>query len=162
MHMPTRSVVRGLLVLALPAALLGSRPAAAQAQDHRAEVLAVVTGLFDAMARGDTAGMRGFLHPEGRIVQTGFREGAPFHRLNTVTAFLGSIGGAVAQGRKLEEKVFDPEVRIDDNLAQVWARYEFYVDGTMSHCGVDSYHVIRTAEGWRILEIVDTQRRPCR
>lgn len=160
--MLSHSRLRGLVRMAAPVAMLASLPAAAGAQDHRAEVLGVVTGLFDAMARDDTAGMRAFLHLEGRIVQTGFRDGAPFHRLNTVTAFLGSIGGAIAQGRKLEEKVFDPEVRIDDNLAQVWARYEFYVDGTMSHCGVDSYHVIRTADGWRILEIVDTQRRPCR
>jgi hypothetical protein len=157
-----RSILRGLLRLVFPSAMLLALPAAVRAQDDRVEVLAVVTGLFDAMARGDTAGMRTFLHPEGRIVQTGFRDETSFHRLNTVTAFLSSIGGVVAQGRRLEEKVFDPEVRIDDNLAQVWARYEFYVDGTMSHCGVDSYHVIRTADGWRILEIVDTQRRPCR
>jgi hypothetical protein len=135
---------------------------AARAQDDGAAALAAVTGMFAAMARGDTAGMRAFMHAEARIVQTGNREGAPFHRVNTLGAFLGSIGGALAQGRKLEEKVFDPEIRIDDNLAQVWARYEFYVDGVMSHCGVDGYQIIRTTEGWRILQIVDTQRRPCR
>jgi hypothetical protein len=113
------------------------------------------------MARGDTAGMRAFLHPEARIVQTGFRDGAPWHRVNTADAFLASLGGAMAQGRRLEERVHDPEVRVDDNLAQVWARYDFLVDGTRSHCGVDSYHIIRTDRGWRILQIVDTQRRPC-
>ena len=140
---------------------LAASPSAALAQDETARVVAVVTGLFDALARGDTAGMRSFMHAEARIIQTANREGAPWHRVNTLNAFLGSIGGAIAQGRKLEERIFDPEVKIDDNLAQAWARYDFYADGVKSHCGVDSYQIIRTTEGWKILQIVDTQRRPC-
>lgn len=133
----------------------------APAQDEAARVVGVVTGMFDALARGDTAGMRSYMHGEARIIQTANREGVPWHRVNTLNAFLGSIGGAIAQGRKLEERISDPEVKIDDNLAQVWTRYDFYVDGVKSHCGVDSYQIIRTNEGWKILQIVDTQRRPC-
>lgn len=152
------------LALALGATgpvMLGPTGAAA-AQDGRAEVVAVITGMFDAMKAGDTAGMRSFMHAEARIVQTGFRDGAPFNRVNSADAFLQSIGGAIAQGRRLEERIHDPEVKIDDNFAQVWARYDFYADGTLSHCGVDGYHLVRTGGGWKILEIVDTQRRPCR
>ncbi|HEX9164582.1 MAG TPA: VOC family protein, partial [Gemmatimonadales bacterium] len=59
----------------------------------------------------------------------------------------------------LEERIYNPEVRLDDHLATVWVEYDFLVNGAVSHCGVDSYQLVRTADGWRILQIVDTQRR---
>jgi predicted enzyme related to lactoylglutathione lyase len=101
--------------------------------------------------------MRAVMHPAGRVIQTGTREGAPFARVNTLNDFLASIGSA--KGRGLEERIYTPKIRIDDNLAVVWVYYDFRVGGQISHCGVDAYHVVRLAEGWRILEIVDTQRR---
>ena len=108
------------------------------------------------MKANDTAGMRAVLHPTARIIQTGTREGAPFVRVNSADEFLKAIGAA---GGGLEERIQEPEVRIDDNLATVWTRYTFFRNGSPSHCGVDSYQVVRLPEGWRILQVVDTQRR---
>jgi len=129
----------------------------AQQVDDSNAALRTVERLFEALKADDTAGMRAVMHPEGRIIQTGTRDGAPFARVNTLNAFLSSIGGA--KGRGLEERIYNPVVRIDDNLATVWVDYDFLVGGQISHCGVDAYHLVRTPEGWRILEIVDTQRR---
>jgi len=158
----SRRSVRGLAVSAAfvssAVAFLWAR-AAAQDSARRA-VVGVIEQMFAALARGDTAAMRATFHPAARIVQTGSRDGAPFNRVNALDDFLRSIGGAAP--RKLEEKIFDPAVEISDNLAAAWSRYEFYVDGTMSHCGVDSYQVVNTTDGWKILHIVDTQRRPCK
>lgn len=130
---------------------------AAQQTDDEKAVVRVVEQLFQALKADDTAGMRAVMHPAGRIIQTGTREGAPFARVNALNDFLASIGSS--KGRGLEERIYTPKVRIDDHLAVVWVYYDFRVGGQISHCGVDAYHVVRTAEGWRILEIVDTQRR---
>src|SRR5262245_22728226 len=130
--------------------------AAQQTEDQKA-VLSAIETLFNALKPADTAGMRAVMHPQGRIVQTGTREGVPFARVNALNDFLTSIGNA--KGRGLEERIYNPEIRIDDNLAVAWVYYDFRVGGQISHCGVDAYHLVRTAEGWRILEIVDTQRR---
>jgi predicted enzyme related to lactoylglutathione lyase len=129
----------------------------AQQTDDQKAVLAAIEQLFNALKADDTAGMRAVMHPQGRIIQTGTREGAPFARVNALNDFLTGIGNA--KGRGLEERVYTPEIRIDDNLAVAWVYYDFRVGGQISHCGVDAYHLVRTAEGWRILEIVDTQRR---
>ena len=132
-------------------------PIAAQQTDDQKAVLTAIETLFNALKADDTAGMRSVMHPQGRIVQTGPRDGAPFARVNALNDFLTSIGNA--KGRGLEERIYNPEIRIDDNLAVAWVYYDFRVGGQISHCGVDAYHLVRTAEGWRILEIVDTQRR---
>ncbi|HKP29512.1 MAG TPA: hypothetical protein VJU15_08910 [Gemmatimonadales bacterium] len=130
--------------------------AAQQAADQKA-VLGAIETLFNALKADDTAGMRAVMHPQGRIIQTGTRDGAPFARVNPLNDFLTSIGNA--KGKGLEERIYNPEIRIDDNLAVAWVYYDFRVGGQISHCGVDAYHLVRTADGWRILEIVDTQRR---
>lgn len=139
-----------LLIILAPAVV------AAQADD-REVVVTVVERLFAGLKAGDTAAMRATLHPAARIIQTGTRDGAPFARVNSADDFLRSIGAAA--GRALEERIYHPEVRLDDHLATVWVEYDFLVDGTVSHCGVDSYQLVRTGEGWKILQIVDTQRR---
>jgi predicted enzyme related to lactoylglutathione lyase len=135
---------------------LAPGPLAAQTDDAKAAVRAVEK-MFEALKAGDTAGMRAVMHPDARVIQTGTREGQPWARVNTLDAFLKAIGGAA--GRKLEERIYNPEVRIDDNLATVWVQYDFLVNDQVSHCGVDSYQLVRTADGWRVLQVVDTQRR---
>jgi hypothetical protein len=147
--------MRSLPVVLLLAAAAPA-PIAAQADD-RTTVVAVIERFFAGLKAGDTATMRATMHPAARIIQTGTREGAPFARVNSGDDFLRSI--AAAGGRALEERIYNPEVRLDDHLATVWVEYDFLVDGAVNHCGVDSYQMVRTADGWRILQIVDTQRR---
>jgi hypothetical protein len=114
--------------------------------------------MFAALAKGDTAGMRATFYPEARVVQTRTQDGKRTYQVNAIDDFLKSVGGAA--GKKLEEQIIAPTAQVDDNLAVVWARYRFLVDGKPSHCGVDSYQLVRGDAGWKLLHIVDTQR-PC-
>ena len=41
----------------------------------------------------------------------------------------------------------------------VWAPYDFHVNGAFSHCGVDVFSLVRTAEGWRIAAVAYTVER---
>jgi ketosteroid isomerase-like protein len=139
--------------------LLGFGPLAtslpAQVAERQAAI-GVVRTMFAALAKGDTAAMRATFYPEARVVQTGTRDGKRFYRVNPIDDFLKTVGGAA--GKKLEEQIMAPAAQVDDNLAVVWARYRFLVDGKTSHCGVDSYQLVRGDAGWKLLHIVDTQR----
>ena len=72
--------------------------------------------------------------------------------------FVTAIAGA-PPGRLLDERTYNPEVRIDANLATVWAEYDFYLGDQFSHCGVDQMTLVRTAAGWKIVALADTRRR---
>ena len=48
------------------------------------------------------------------------------------------------------ERIWNPEVRVHGLIATVWAPYDFWTDGKFSHCGVDLFDLIKTAEGWKI------------
>lgn len=48
--------------------------------------------------------------------------------------------------------------RTGSALATVWAPYAFYLDGRLSHCGVNAFQLIRRPQGWRIVSLIDTRR----
>lgn len=40
----------------------------------------------------------------------------------------------------------------------VWAPYQFYYKGKFSHCGADSFQLVRINGKWKIQYLVDTRR----
>ena len=146
---------RFLAVLMLMALLI-PQTARAQSADPESEVRAVIDRLFDGMRAADTAAIASTFHPEFRLAVTTFREGQPSIRLITGNAFLSSIADATA---KLDEQISDVEIRVEDNVAMVWNRYVFYIDGRADHCGIDAFTLVRTTDGWKVLHVADTQRR---
>jgi hypothetical protein len=132
-------------------------PARLPAQDARADVVAVVQRLFDAMRTKDTVALRAVLHPEATLTGPARdQQGHVVVRVTPVARFIAGVAGAAAQ---LDERFWDPEVRIDGDLASVWTPYAFYADGALTHCGVDAFLLARMDDGWRIIQIADTRRR---
>ena len=125
--------------------------------DAQREVFAVVQRLFDGMRAKDSTRMRATLHPEARLVTTGLRDSVPMVGLVSPTQWLGGIANAKAA--LLDERLRNPVVHVDAGLASVWAEYSFYIDDKLSHCGVDLFHLVRTAEGWKIIDLADTRHR---
>jgi hypothetical protein len=126
------------------------------AQGEEAGVLAVVRQLFDGMRVHDTTKMRAVLHPQARLVSSGMKDGAPTVSVETTEGWLT----AVSRGAEpYDERIQNPVVKVDGGLASVWAEYRFYVGDRFSHCGVDTFHLVRTPEGWRIIDLADTRRK---
>jgi cyanophycinase len=126
-------------------------PAAA---DERA-VVGTVQRLFDAMRAADSAAVRRLFHPQARLLVPGAAEGRPTVAVTSLDEFVRAVAGS---NRRYDERMRDPEVRVDANLATLWAPYEFHLGGELSHCGIDAFQLARTAEGWQILQIAYTRR----
>ena len=59
----------------------------------------------------------------------------------------------------IDEPIRNPVVQVDGDLATVWAEYQVIIDGRVSHCGHDAFHLARLAGRWKILNVSDTFRR---
>ena len=59
----------------------------------------------------------------------------------------------------IDEPIRNPVVQIDGDLATVWAEYQVVIDGRVSHCGHDAFHMARLGGQWKILNVSDTFRR---
>jgi Putative lumazine-binding len=118
-------------------------------------VLAPVTALFDGMAKRDAQAIKKPLLTGGTMVL--MRDGKPTQM--TFDAFADRVG--TPGTTHIEERIDDPLVRIDHDLAMVWARFEFLVDGKVDHCGTDLFNLVRSDGKWLIASIADTGRKDC-
>ena len=64
-----------------------------------------------------------------------------------------------AEKGSLDERISFSNVLIDGNLASVWTLYEFYYKGQFSHCGVNSFQLVKSNNEWKIQYIIDTIRK---
>jgi hypothetical protein len=118
-------------------------------------VMAPITAMFDGMTQRDAAAIKKPVLAGGTMVL--MRDGKPTQM--TFEAFADLVG---KPGKAhIEERIHDPLVRIDNDLAVVWAPFEFLVDGKVDHCGTDLFNLVRTDGKWIIASVADTGRKDC-
>ena len=152
------AALSALTLLAGPRAAQGQAGSPAAAAD--AEVMAVVTRLFDGMRKGDSAMVRSTFDPGARMATAMLRPtGEAAYRFDAdgVEGFAKAVG--TPHDKVWDEKLWDVQVHVDRNLATVWTRYAFFLGGEFSHCGVDTFTLAKGAEGWRIIFLADTRQR---
>jgi hypothetical protein len=132
--------------------------AAANAQTPEDSVKAVINNLFTAMKTGDVELLKGSF-ADTAILQTITRnkEGKTIVQTDAVSAFAESIS-KLPKGAADERIVFDV-VKIDGPLAIAWTPYKFYFNDKFSHCGVNSFQLVRFNGKWKIQYLIDTRRR---
>src|ERR1700692_1138514 len=113
------------------AAGLATRAVAQSAEEQA--VLAPIHAMFDGMSKRDAAAIKAPTLPGGAMVL--MRDGTPTQM--TFEAFAERVGNPGKA--QIEERIHDPLVRIDNDLAVVWAPFDFLVDGKVDHCGTDLF-----------------------
>ena len=147
-----------MISVVLVAVSLAAVPPAPQ-QTPDPEIRRTVDRMFDAMRARDTATLRAVFDTGARLLTTFTnREGKATLRVSPIDGFIRSIASAPPE-TKLDERIYDVEVRQSDLLATVWTRYTFFAGERLSHCGYDAFQLFKSEQGWRIIAIADTQRR---
>ncbi len=111
--------------------------------------------MFDGMTRRDAAAIKAPILPGGGLVL--MRDGQPTQM--SFDAFAERV--AKPGTTRIEERIHDPLIRIDNDLAMVWAPFEFLVDGKVDHCGTDLFNLVRKDGKWWIASVADTGRKNC-
>lgn len=124
-------------------------------------VLRTMRRLFEAMREKDTLTIRSLTHPELRLYVPPQQAGRTPVRVSGVDQLIASVASAQ---QRLDERPYNPQVRVDGPLAAVWTYYEFWRGDEFSHCGTDALHFARTGEAaWQIIALAYTvQREGCR
>lgn len=59
---------------------------------------------------------------------------------------------------RYEERLTDPAIEIDGDIAYVWGRYDFFIDGKRHHCGYDHFDMVRENGSWKVQNITWSSR----
>ena len=120
-------------------------------------VKSVVNKLFTGMRTGDSTVARSAFAKESLMQTIVNKDGKVLVRTESVDAFLKIIG--TPHKGKYDERIVFTKILIDGSLANVWTDYKFYVDDKFSHCGVNSFQLVKGEEGWQIVYVIDTRRK---
>ncbi len=124
----------------------------------RAAILATVQSLFDALGERDTELLTAILHPD--ILMHSVERSTAGERSASTSTLEGMVARLEADGPRMTERMWDPEVRISGDLATVWTPYDFYVGEDLSHCGADAFILMRDGGGWQITSLSWTRLQP--
>lgn len=129
-----------------------------QETDVKSPVRQVVTTFFEGFHKGDTLLMRSVM-AENTVMQTTFTDKEGNIRLTDGNAnqLLMAIANRPSD-QVWEERLLAYHVQMDGTLAHVWTPYEFWLNGTFSHCGANAFTLVKTSAGWKIIHLIDSRR----
>lgn len=132
------------------------------AQDDRQAAINVVNQLFDGMKAKNAEQIKAVFAADGQLIaidKPRDGKGLSKTRLFTGEAFAKMI--SEAKGADFIEKMPSPEARISGDLAIVTGRYTFFVGDKFSHCGTNTFNLVRTDSGWKIANGASTLEFQC-
>ena len=117
-------------------------------------VKATINQLFNGMKTSDSVLIKKSFS-KNAVLQTITKTGEV--KNENINDFAISISKAEKQS--LDERITFSNILIDGNLASVWTPYEFYYQGKFSHCGVNSFQLVKSDNEWKIQYMIDTRRK---
>ena len=128
------------------------------AQNSEDSVKNVVQTLFLAMKNADATLLK-TTFADSAILQTIVTDKQGFVKVRNerLKDFVDFI--AKEEKGNADEKITFETIKIDGTLAFVWAPYKFYYKGKFSHCGVNSFQLVKLSGHWKIQYLIDTRRK---
>lgn len=122
--------------------------------DDKKDAWAVIEKMFAEMANHNPAAIAELFTKDSNL--TAVVKGKDGK--SRVIAFTGeTFSKNFAEKRgEIKEDMYAPKVEVDGDFALVWGRYVFFVDAKISHCGVNSFNLVRTESGWKIANAAST------
>lgn len=147
--------MKKILLMLIAAAFINTAFAQQSATDG---VKQAINTLFDAMRKGDSTLLKSVFAKE-MVLQSvsNDKTGKAIISVDSANDFAKAIG--TPHSAVYDERITFGDVKIDGDLASVWAPYKFYLGDKFSHCGVDVFSLMKTDKGWKIIYIVDTRRK---
>jgi hypothetical protein len=129
-------------------------PAQGSDADSKA-VIAVADSLLAALSSGDRATLRRLTLDSSVVGGAGVRDGVERFSLRTWGPATAATSSAT-----FTERGFDATARVQDRVAVVWMPYDLYRGDTWSHCGVDTFTLMKSEGRWRVAALIYTIEQP--
>lgn len=129
----------------------------AQEPDTYKELRGTIETFFEGFHERDSMVMKSVASDEMVMQTIGLDEdGETVLEQVDFSEFLRSIVEIPAEST-FREALHSFEVRAEGDMATVWTPYSLFMDGVLSHCGVNSFQLMKERDGWKIIYLVDTR-----
>lgn len=130
----------------------------ANSQAQNQDIQVVIENFFEAFHAKDTTKLKA-LCDDTMILQS-IAENVKGNKLSNEKpqVFFKSIASIPAEV-KFQEKILSYSIQVDGSMAHAWTPYEFYVNGKLSHKGVNAFTLFNKDNTWKIVHLIDTRRK---
>lgn len=122
-------------------------------QNQNPEIEKPIRNLFLGMKNADPE-LLNSAFSDTAILQTITKTGV---KTDDIKEFITSI--SKTEKGDLDERIIIEAIHVNGNLASVFTPYSFYFKGKFSHCGANSFQLVKQNEEWKIQYIIDTRRK---
>jgi hypothetical protein len=131
-----------------------------EAQSDKKAIKSVINQFFVGLSSGDTSLIKSTC-TENPLFQTYMKDKSGKLQVTSLefSKFIQMIGTPTKN--KYLEAIKFKAISFEEELATAWTPYTFYVNNKVSHCGTNSFQLVKTTEGWKIQYILDTRRKKC-
>lgn len=148
--------------LALAAAVAASAPAAASTATDTTDATHLMAAYHEAVVSHDAARLSSLFMPSGTawfsvLSDAGLATvrrtspGASRLRAGSAEQFVKMVGSSPA---RLDPRHENVRILTDGSIATVYFDFVFAIDGKIENRGAESWQVVRTDDGWRIVSII--------
>jgi len=117
----------------------------------------LIENFFDAFHKQDSIALKSFAHPEIKMhsvaIDAAGDTSLSIEEYSEFIKYLVSIPAST----DFEEKLHEFEININGMIATVSTTCSFYVNNELSHCGVNTFQLMKSNGNWKIIYLVDTR-----
>jgi hypothetical protein len=84
--------------------------------------------------------------------------GMDYVKTEDFSKFIKSIVD-IPETMKFEETIKSYSIQVDGPMANAWTAYEFHINDEFSHCGINSFQLLKQNGTWKIIYLIDTRRK---
>lgn len=132
---------------------------AASSMAQKQDVQKVIEDFFVAFHQKDTIKLQSVCSDKIILQSISESETKDNKLSNESTAEFYKSISSIPSNINFNEKILNYAIRIDGTMAHVWTPYEFYLNGKLSHSGVNMFTLFKEKDNWKIIYIIDTRRK---
>lgn len=125
--------------------------------DEQEKAIKTITTFFEGFHNQDSVVIKSVVYKA--VVMQSISENTNGNLELTTSNFSDFIKQIVAipEDQTFSEKLLSYSVQIDGNMANVWTPYQFWYNDKLSHCGINSFQLLKVNQEWKIFYLVDTR-----
>ena len=119
------------------------------------EIITTVDALLATLETGDAPAFLKLVYPEGRVTGRGtFPGGASGLRSRSFAEYAAGM----TPGKGFIERITNPIVEQDGDVAMVWAPFTITMGGKLASCGYDHFDLVRETGAWKVMNLTFSSR----
>lgn len=119
------------------------------------EIVAVIDAMFVTLENGDGPALLKLVYPDGRVTARGTLASG-FNGLRSSS--FAEYAARMKPGSGFVERITNPVIEQDGDVALVWAPFTIQVAGKVTACGYDHFDLVRENGTWKVMNLTFSSR----